>query len=69
MNGFCRELAAALRRPCLFRVPAFVLRLVLGEMAEEAILASARVHPERLVRAGFAFARPSLAEALAELRR
>lgn len=69
MNGFSRELAKALRRPCFFRVPAFALRLVFGEMAEETILASCRARPERLLEAGFVFKRPSLDAAFQEIRR
>jgi len=69
MNAFAGELAKALHRPCLFRVPEFVLRLVFGEMAEETILASCRARPERLLEAGFVFRRPSLAEAFRGLSR
>jgi len=68
MNGFCRALGAALGRPSLFRVPAFVLRLAFGEMADEAILASVRARPQRLVEAGFVFSRPHLEDAFLELR-
>jgi len=67
MNGFSRELAKALHRPCFFRVPAFALRLAFGEMAEETILASCRARPERLLEAGFVFKHPSLVEAFREI--
>lgn len=67
MNGFSKELAKTLHRPCLFRVPAFALRLFFGEMAQETILASCRARPERLLEAGFVFKRPTLAEAFREL--
>jgi hypothetical protein len=33
-------------------------------MADEALLASARVYPARLINAGFRFAHPTVAEAL-----
>jgi NAD dependent epimerase/dehydratase family enzyme len=36
-------------------------------MADEALLAGARVHPTRLTRAGFFFAHPHLDEALAAI--
>lgn len=64
---FTRELAAALRRPALLRVPAFMLELVLGDLAREAVLASARVQPARLDALGFEFADPTLSEALPHL--
>lgn len=66
---FTRVLARTLRRPALLAAPRFALRAVFGEMAEAALLASARVLPEALLRAGFAFRYATLSEALhAELR-
>lgn len=62
---FTRELGRAVRRPAVLPVPAFALRLLFGEMAEEALLASTRALPMRLERAGFAFTHPMLAGALA----
>jgi uncharacterized protein (TIGR01777 family) len=62
---FTRALARQLGRPAFFAVPAFALRLAFGEMANEALLASARVVPARLQSAGFQFAHPSIDEALA----
>lgn len=62
--GFTRALAAQLHRPAVMPVPAWGLRLALGQMADEALLASARVRPARLLAAGFRFARPGLEEAL-----
>jgi uncharacterized protein len=61
---FTRTLARALRRPALFAVPAWVLRLALGEMAEEMLLSGARVRPSRLLAAGFRFGYPELEPAL-----
>jgi len=55
-----RVLARALHRPAWFRVPAFALRLVFGGMADEALLASTRVRPAGLERAGFPFAHPTI---------
>jgi uncharacterized protein (TIGR01777 family) len=64
---FARTLAGALHRPALVPAPAFAVRLVLGEMAEEMILASQRVMPARLLAAGFAFRWQELAAALENL--
>ena len=61
---FTRILATQLHRPALFSVPAFALRLALGAMADEGLLASTRAYPARLVAAGFQFAYPSLVHAL-----
>lgn len=48
-------LSHQLSRPAFFSVPAFALRIVLGELADELLLASTRVLPRRLMDAGFEF--------------
>lgn len=63
---FTRALARALGRPAFLRVPAPMLRLVLGEMAE-ILLASQRVEPRAALEAGFEFRFPDLAPALTDL--
>ena len=65
--AFTAALARALRRPAFLPVPAFALRLALGEMADEALLASQRVQPEKLLKAGFQFTHPQLNEALEQI--
>jgi uncharacterized protein (TIGR01777 family) len=55
-----RTLGRVLGRPTVLRVPAFALRLLPGNMADEALLASARVIPRRLRETGYAFQEPSL---------
>lgn len=55
-----RTLGRVLRRPTLLPLPAFAAKLVLGELAEEGLLASQRVRPMRLLEAGFEFAHPEL---------
>ena len=60
---FTADLARALRRPALLRVPAPLVRAGLGELSGE-LLGSHRVLPRRLLAAGFAFRHPDLASAL-----
>ncbi|MBO0839875.1 MAG: TIGR01777 family oxidoreductase [Sciscionella sp.] len=62
---FTAELARALRRPALWTAPAPALRALLGELADEGVLVGQRVTPRVLADAGFAFAHPTLAQALA----
>lgn len=62
---FTRALARQLGRPTALPVPAFALRLALGRMADEALLASARAVPAKLLAAGFQFAHPTVDGALA----
>ena len=62
------EMVAALghalgRRPGM-PVPAFLLRLMLGEMAEALILASRRILPGKLLDAGYQFHFAELSDAL-----
>ena len=61
---FTAALAAAVRRPAWFRAPAWALRLGLQDLADELLLSSARVRPQRLLDLGFSFRHPTLAEAL-----
>ncbi|MEZ6060887.1 MAG: TIGR01777 family oxidoreductase [Planctomycetaceae bacterium] len=64
-NGeFTRTLGKVLHRPTVFPLPGFAARLVLGEMADELLLASTRVIPERLQRSGFQFDHGDLEECL-----
>jgi uncharacterized protein (TIGR01777 family) len=61
---FTRALGRALHRPAVFAVPAFALRLGLGELAS-VLLASHRVVPARAEALGFAFTHPRVETALA----
>lgn len=61
---FTRALATALDKPAILPVPAFILRLALGEMADGLLLSSQRVLPRRLQSLGFDFHHPEIAPAL-----
>jgi len=61
---FTRALAAAVGRPAPFAVPAFALRAVLGQMAEEMILTGPRARPGVLLDGGFQFRHRGIDEAL-----
>jgi uncharacterized protein (TIGR01777 family) len=64
---FTRVLAKVLHRPSIFPAPAFALRIALGEMADELLLASQRVIPEKLRAAGYRFRYENLKPALQDL--
>jgi uncharacterized protein (TIGR01777 family) len=66
---FTRVLGRVLRRPAILPAPAFALRCVLGQMAQELLLASTRALPRRLLEAGFAFRDPDLEGALGRVVR
>lgn len=67
-NGeFTKALGRALKRPTLFPLPAFVVKLIFGEMGRETLLASQQVKPKKLLESSFSFAHENLPKALAEL--
>lgn len=61
---FTRALGRALHRPTIFPMPAFVARIAFGEMANELLLAGARVAPRKLMESGYKFRHPELEGAL-----
>jgi len=61
---FTRSLSSVLRRPAFLPAPAAALRLALGEMADELLLASLRVIPARLASTGYKFLYPNVESAL-----
>lgn len=61
---FAATLGRVVRRPALLPAPAFALRLLLGEMADDLLLASLRVRPTALERAGYPFVDRELEPAL-----
>ncbi|WP_280238165.1 TIGR01777 family oxidoreductase [Nocardia abscessus] len=63
---FSRALGRALHRPTPLVVPAFALRALVGEMAEEAILRGPRAIPTALEEAGYQFHHPTIGAALAD---
>ena len=61
---FTKTLGAVLSRPTIFPVPAFVMKLAFGQMAEEVLLTSQRVEPAKLVSSGYPFQYSDLRKAL-----
>src|SRR5215211_7237840 len=61
---YTRVLGRVLRRPTFFAVPAPAVRVVLGGMADNLLLASARVEPAQLQETGYEYRYPELEGAL-----
>jgi len=61
---FARALATTLHRPLLLKMPAFVVRILFGEMGECLLLKGQRVVPNRLIKCGYEFRYPDLMDAL-----
>ncbi|HWP67386.1 MAG TPA: TIGR01777 family oxidoreductase [Candidatus Limnocylindria bacterium] len=65
-RDFARALGDALYRPAILPIPAFVLRLAFGEMAD-ILLSGQRAVPAAAQAQGYDFKHPTLPEALADL--
>lgn len=61
---FTRTLGRVLSRPTIVPIPAFLAKLAMGEMANELLLSSTRVVPNRLQESGYEFQHATLENAL-----
>lgn len=59
-RGLTESLAKALNRPAFLRIPGFAVKLLLGQMADEMLLASTRVTPKVLLEEDYRFQDQSL---------
>ena len=64
---FTKALGKVLGRPTIFPMPAFVAKIMLGEMAESLLLASTRVSSQKLIESGYKFQHRELEGALRHL--
>lgn len=55
-------LGKALHRPTFFRVPSWVMKLLIGIAAEELLLCSQKMSAEKLISSGYKFNHPTLRE-------
>ncbi len=69
MKKFCRKLGWIIRRPSWLFFPGFIMRLALGEMANEVLLSGQRVLPKRLLDVGYEFKYTDVKKAIKALRR
>lgn len=66
-RDFTKAFAKAIHRPAVLRVPTLLLKLLFGQLAQEVLLASARVIPVRLQESGFSFAYADIDKAFAKI--
>lgn len=64
---FVHILSEVLKRPALFHMPAFIIRSIFGEMADEGLLSSTRVYPAKLTESGYKFNYHDLKKALNDI--
>lgn len=65
--AFSRAIGRAIGRPSWLPVPGFALRLLVGELADSALINGQRVRPTRALALGFRFSHPEIGEALQDL--
>lgn len=66
---FTRNYARILKRPAFMTMPGWALKLLLGQMAEELLLAGQRVIPQKLIDLHFSFEYPNIDMALRQIER
>jgi uncharacterized protein (TIGR01777 family) len=64
---FSKTLGKVLKRPAIFPMPAFVVKILFGQMGEELLLAGKRVVPDKMVQAGYSFKYADLDSALKDI--
>ena len=68
MKKMMKNIGKKMNRPSWFPVPAFLLRIVLGKtFADELVIGSQEVVPEKLLKAGYIFKYQNIEEALSDL--
>ncbi len=61
---FTKTLGTALKRPTIFPMPEIVVKLLMGQMGEELLLAGKRILPRKVLDAGYNFQYKTLEDAL-----
>jgi len=62
-----KQIGIILKKPVWFKVPAFILNILLGDLSKEVLLANQEVIPSNLVNSGFNFKYSSISDAIKSL--
>jgi NAD dependent epimerase/dehydratase family enzyme len=65
-RDFAGALGQVLNRPSVMRTPAFMIRMIMGEMGKS-LMSSQRAIPDKLLKQGFKFQYPDINNALYNL--
>jgi uncharacterized protein len=68
MEEFCQKIGQKMHRPSWFHVPAFLLNILFGQVAEETMLKGHKIIPENLLKAGYNFRYNDIDKALSDLK-
>ena len=66
-RAFAETLGSVLARPARLPMPAWVMSLLYGEMAQELLLSGQRVYPQVALESGFEYRYPTLEPALRDI--
>ena len=66
-RNLAKALGKVLKRPSFIPTPGFILKLALGQMAEELLLNGQHVYPKRLIEQGFKFKHETIDDALIDI--
>jgi len=64
---FSKILAKKYCRPCIFHMPKIIVKTLFGEMAEELLLASQKVNPNKAIKNNYDFKYPTISKAINSL--
>ncbi len=64
---FTKVLGKTLERPAIIPLPAVIVRLLMGQMGEELLLAGKKVLPDKIIKAGYKFKYKQLEQALLDV--
>ncbi len=64
---FTKTLGMTLKRPTIFPMPEIVVKLLMGKMGEELLLAGKKITPKKVLDAGYKFTYKTLEEALTNI--
>jgi hypothetical protein len=67
MKEMLKKTARVMNRPVWGGIPSFLLKALMGEMAEETLLVDQNVYPAKLLSAGFRFDFPELKDAINQI--
>jgi len=68
MKEFCKKFGKKMKRPSWFHIPAFLLKILFGQVAKETMLKGHKILPENLQKIGYSFIYTDIEAALNDLK-
>ncbi len=64
---FSLSFARTIGRPCIFKIPSFILKAIFGQMADEIMLKGQKILPQKALNNGFEFRYPDIETSLQKI--